>query len=276
MYLKASLQQQPFEAALTRALARRWPDCVPAPLAVNERQNWMLSRDYEETGMPIRFQEYPSIARAVALLQVASMDSLQDWRALGCPTVEPGELVAFAETPDRLSAILVKGGDNPLSEQEFKRLLQLTDAWKLAGQALAQHALPNALLHNDLWYPNLYRKDGGFWITDWSGAMIGQPFFSVLKLLRFRTLWQNAQAPLPDGDEACDSLQEAIVSEYLEPFSRFATPERLREALALARELEGPWRLLKWTRAIELEEYGGFHYQRIARMMRRIARELID
>jgi hypothetical protein len=203
------------------------------------------------------------------------MASLKDWRALGCPTVAPPELASFAGDIDRLSAILAKGGDNPLSETEFDRLRQLAGAWKAAGQALANDALPNALLHNDLWYPNLYRREAGFWLTDWSGALIGHPFFSVLKLLRFRSLWQGAQAPLPDGDEARASLEAAILSEYLEPFNRFGSPERLREGLALARELDGPWRLLKWSRAIEPEEPGGFHYQRIARTMRRIARELI-
>ena len=276
MYLKASLPQQPFESTLTRVVASRWPDWVPAPLAVDERQNWMLSRDYEGAGMQLQFADYPSIARAVATLQVESMSSLQDWRALGCPAVGPGELSAFAEAPGRLSEILGKGGDNALSEQELNRLLQLTGGWKAAGQSLADLPLPNALLHSDLWYPNLYRREGGFWITDWSGAMIGHPFFSVLKLLRFRALWQGAQAPLPDSDEACASLTEAIVSEYLEPFSSLDTAERLREALALVRQLEGPWRLLKWARAIDLEELGGFHYQRIARTMRRIARQLIE
>lgn len=275
MYLKAGLPQQPLEARLTRAVARRWPDRVPAPLAVDERQNWMLSRDYEAAGMQLQFGDYPSIARAVATLQVESMSELQNWHGLGCPTVGPGELVTFAEDPGRLSVILGKGGENALDESELDRLLQLAGAWKAAGQALADLPLPNALLHDDLWYPNLYRREGGFWITDWSGAMIGHPFFSVLKLLRFRALWQGAQATLPDGDEACANLTEAIVAEYLEPFAHFDTAERLREALALARQLEGPWRLLKWTRAIEREEHGGFHYQRIARTMRRIARELL-
>lgn len=275
VYLKAGLQQQPLEAILTRALARHWPDWVPAPLTVDEHRNWMLSRDYEGLGQRIRFEDYPAIARTIALLQVESMSSLNDWSALGCPTVVPGDLAESAGNLDRLSAALCKGGDNPLSEPEFDRLLQLTSTWKAAGQALANYSLPNALLHSDLWYPNLYRREGGFWITDWSGAMLGHPFFSVLKLLRFRVLWQGAQAPLPESDEACAGLQETIVSEYLAPFSGFASPERLREALALAQSLEGPWRMLKWTRAIEFEEYGGFHYQRIARTLRRVAREWV-
>lgn len=275
MYFKASLMQQPLESTLTRALAQRWPDRVPAPVAVDQRHNWMLSRDYESSGLPLRFQDYPAIARAVATLQVESMDSLQDWRALGCPTVEPGDLASFVEDPGRISVVLGKGGDNPLAEQELERLRQRSGAWATAVRALSNHPLPNALLHNDLWYPNLHRRDDGCWITDWSGCMIGQPFFSVLKLLRFSTLWRSAQAPLPEGDEGGQDLQAAIVSAYLEPFSRFAPNRRLREALDLARQLEGPWRLLKWSRAIEAEESGGFHYQKIARRMRRIAREAI-
>lgn len=274
VYLKACLRQEPFEATLTPALAQRWPDWIPAPLAVHERHNWTLSRDYEAAGRELQYEDYPSIARGFGALQIDSMDSLEDWRTLGCPVVSLTDLVAFMGDKDHLSGILVENGDDPLSEEEFGRLLACTAAWKTACQSLSEYPLPDALLHNDLWYPNLYLREGGFWITDWSGAMVGHPFLAVLKLLRFRGLARTGQATLPD-DEDCKRLEDAIAAEYLEPFARFDSPQRLREALALARSLEGPWRLFRWSRAIQFEEYGAFAYQRIARMMRRVARELI-
>jgi hypothetical protein len=202
------------------------------------------------------------------------MDSPEDWGALGCPVIRLIDLAAFMGEEDRIRGILAESGDDPLSEEEFRRLLARTAAWKSACQSLSEDPLPDALLHNDLWYPNLYVRDGGFWITDWSGAMGGHPFLAVLKLLRFRGLAQMGQATLP-GEEDCRRLEDAIAAEYLEPFADFDSPQRLREALALARSLEGPWRLFRWSRAIEFEAHGAFAYQRIARMMRRVARELI-
>lgn len=275
VYLKASLRQEPLEATLTPALAQRWPDWIPAPLAVNERQNWTLSRDYGASGKALTYEDYPSIARGFGGLQVDSMESLADWRALGCPVVTLADFAAFMGEKDRLFGILVENGDDPLSEEEFGRLLARTAAWSNACQSLSEYPLPDALLHNDLWYPNLYVHDGGFWITDWSGAMVGHPFLAVLKLLRFRGLAQLGQATLPD-DLGCKRLEDALAAGYLESFTRFDSQQRLREALALARSLEGPWQLFRWSRAIEFEAYGAFAYQRIARLMRRVARELID
>lgn len=274
VYLKASLRQEPLEATLTRALAQRWPDWIPAPLVVNERNNWTLSRDYDAAGRELEYEDYPSIARGFGTLQVESMDAPGNWRALGCPVVKLTDLASFMGEQDRLFGILAEKGDDPLSEEEFGRLLERTAGWKTACLSLSEYPLPDALLHNDLWYPNLYRRDRGFWIADWSGATVGHPFLAVLKLLRFRSLAQMGQATLPDEEE-CARLEAAIAAEYLEPFARFDSPQRLREALALARSLEGPWRLFRWSRAIEFEEYGAFAYQRIARMMRRVARELI-
>jgi hypothetical protein len=274
VYLKASLRQEPLEAILTRALAQRWPDWIPAPLAINERHNWTLSRDYGASGRELAYADYPAIARGFGGLQVASMDSPEDWGALGCPVIRLIDLAAFMGEEDRIRGILAESGDDPLSEEEFRRLLARTAAWKSACQSLSEYPLPDALLHNDLWYPNLYVRDGGFWITDWSGAMVGHPFLAVLKLLRFRGLAPLGQATLP-GEDECKRLEDAIAAEYLEPFAHFDSPQRLREALALARSLEGPWRLFRWSRAIEFEAHGAFAYQRIARMMRRVARELI-
>ena len=66
-----------------------------------------------------------------------------------------------------------------------------------------------------------------------------------------------------------------MVSRYLQPFTVFQGEERLREGLAKARGLEGAWRLLTWKRALDFEVQGSFGYQRVARKLQQIARELI-
>jgi hypothetical protein len=274
-YLKASTRQAPPEAILTAALAQRWPEYVPAPVAVNERENWMLNRDYRASGEPVRYEDYPEIARGLAALQVESMSSLVDWRGLACPDLTSADLEHFLADRDRLAGILAEHGDDPLTEQEFSAFVERIPGWQAACRELASSPVPKALLHNDLWYPNLYRHAEGFWLTDWFGTMLGHPFFSVLKLLRFQGLWQEGQPPLPESDEKCEALREEVIEAYLASFREFDSEQGLRRSLDLAVLLEGPWRLFRWTRNAEFEEAGKFPYQRIARTMRRIARELI-
>jgi hypothetical protein len=185
------------------------------------------------------------------------------------------EVQAFAEDPDALAGVLGEGGGIALGERELARLRALSADWPSRCQALAELGLPNALVHTDLWYANLQRRPGGYWITDWSGAVVGQPFFALLKLLRYRALWQPGQPPLPAAEAGGDPLAETLIARYLQPFTGQKGEHLLREGLAQARGLEGAWRLLKWKRALAFEAPGSFAYQRVARKLQQIARELI-
>jgi hypothetical protein len=274
-YLKAGLAQPPLEAQLTAALAARWPDWVPEPLAVNAAENWMLSGDYRAGAEELAFADYPAIAGDLAALQAASAVDLEPWLALGCPKVGMAQLLAFVLEPDALSGVLGEGGGIALGEPDLARLRARAADWPSRCQALAELGLPDTLLHADLWYANLQRRPGGYWITDWSGAVVGQPFFALLKLLRYRALWQPGQPSLPAAEAGGDALAEAIEARYLQAFTGIHGERRLREGLAQARGLDGAWSLLKWKRALDFEAPGSFPYQRVARKLQQIARELI-
>ena len=215
------------------------------------------------------------MAGDLATLQAASADEPDTWRLLGCPQVGAAELQAFAEDPGELDGVLGEGGGIALDEAERARLRAHAANWPSRCRALAELGVPDALVHTDLWYANLQRRPEGFWITDWSGAVVGQPFFALLKLLRYRALWQPGQPALPAADAGSDPLVDAMVTSYLQPFTVFQGEERLREGLAQARGLEGAWRLLKWKRALDFEAPGSFGYQRVARKLQQIARVLI-
>lgn len=274
-YLKAGLPQPPHEAPLTMALAEHWSDRVPKPLTIDAAENWMLSRDYRAAGAELEFADYPAVAGSLAALQVASVKDLDRWRALGCPQVGAAELQAFAAQPDLLDGVLGEGRGIALNETELARLRARAADWAGRCRALADLGVPDALVHTDLWYANLQKRPEGYWITDWSGAVVGQPFFALLKLLRYRALWQPGQPALPAAAAGSDPLADAVVTSYLQPFSDFQDEERLREGLAQARGLEGAWRLLKWKRALDFEAPDSFGYQRVARKLQQIAREVI-
>jgi hypothetical protein len=287
VYFKASFNHPPLEAPLTKALAQRWPGHVPAPLAIDEKRNWMLSMDYgNRDGHRLQFSDYPSIARVLAQIQRESLDSMAQWQELACPVQELEQLSGFIAGFDRLAGVLSEGGGIALSTEEIDRLGRMSDRLQACCSSLAEFSIPNMLVHPDVWFANLHFRDDGWLITDWSGTVISHPFLSVLKLIRFRELWSSQaddlNGPLPPnaptlaiGKEGDEKLTTAILDAYLERFEEFESKDRLNEAMALARELEGAWRLFKWQQAIAHEEYESVGYQKIARFLQRISREMI-
>jgi hypothetical protein len=288
VYFKASYDRAPLEAPLTRALAQRWPDHVPAPLAIDEKRNWMLSMDYGSGRQhELQFTDYPAIARILATIQHESLQSMPQWQGLACPVQDLEELSGFIAGLDGLAGVLSEGGGSALSADEITRLLKMRDRLQARCNLLAGFQIPEMLVHPDVWFANLYVRDGGWSITDWSGTVISHPFFSVLKLIRFRKLWSShagsrsgneslndsSQAGVKKSDEV---LTAAILDAYLEQFEAIESRNRLNEAMLLARELEGAWRLYRWQQAIACEEYESVGYQKIARHLQRISRDMIS
>jgi len=105
-------------------------------------------------------------------------------------------------------------------------------------------------------------------------------------IVRFRELWSGQaeggngpQSPddsaLATSRESDEKLKTDILDAYLERFEEFESGQRLNEAFVLARQLEGAWRLFKWQQAIACEEYESVGYQKIARLLQRISKEMI-
>lgn len=276
IFFKASYTRPPKEAVLTQALAAEWPGMIPEPLAIDRNNNWMLLRDYKGPEYTqLKFAEFPAVARVLADIQVESLASMDVWNKLDCPVQGLDYLLAFVQQLDRLEPILGDGGGIALTSDEIGQLKQLGEELQPVCMALSEFSIPLTLVHPDIWYSNLYLKDGGISIADWSGVVIAHPFFSILKLLRFRHLWSEGQPALPSGPEQDNELTQATLEAYLEPFTRFETMDRLHEAMALTARLQSVWRLLKWNQDIFYDEPQTPSYYGRARLLQRIAREMI-
>jgi hypothetical protein len=107
------------------------------------------------------------------------------------------------------------------------------------------------------------------------GTVISHPFFSILKLLRFRELWGSAQPPLPADQEYDIELRKTIQEAYLEPFTRFESKDHLQAAMALTDKLQPAWRLFKWSQEIDDNEPESLSYYDFAHFLQRRAREVI-
>jgi len=276
IFFKASYARPPGEAALTQALAGNWPGLISQPLAIDSKKNWMLMRDYFGPGhRQIKFEDFPSIARLLANFQLESMESLDTWEKLECPVQGLDHLTVFLQQLDHISPILGEGGGSALNEEEIEQLKRSGEELQIICKELAEFSIPLSLVHPDIWYPNLSAINGEFKIIDWMGTVISHPFFSILKLIRFRELWGGTQPALPAQREYDSELKKTILEAYLEPFSQFGDKDRLQAAMALASELQSAWRLFKWSQEIDYEEPQSLSYQFLARGLQKIARQMI-
>ena len=276
IFFKASYARPPKEAVLTQALAARWPGAIPQPIVIDQNNNWMLMPDFKGPEYSqLKFAEYPAVARVLAKIQVESLGSMDEWEKLACPVQGLDYLLAFVQQLDRLEPILSDGGGIALTPDEMSQLKRQGEELQPVCTALSEFSIPLTLVHPDIWYSNLYAKKGEISIADWSGVVISHPFFSILKLLRFRYLWSEGQPALPAGAEQDSELKQAILEAYLEPFTRFETMDRLHEAMALTARLRTVWRLLKWNLDIFYDEPQTPAYHERARLMQRIAREML-
>ena len=276
IFFKASNTRLPQEAALTQAIARNWPGLIQEPLAIETRKNWMLMRNYfgpEHTR--IKFEDYPAIARMLAIFQLESLDSMDSWKKLGCPVQGQDHLASFLQELDQITPILGEGGGSALNEEEIEQLRLTGQELQISCRELSEFSIPLTLVHPDVWYPNLAAKSGEFQILDWMGTIISHPFFSVLKLIRFRELWTGAQPTLPAEKADDKELKNSILEAYLGPFTRFEDEHRLQAAMAIVGKLETAWRLFKWSKEIDSHEPESLSYQDLARGLQKIARQMI-
>ncbi|HET6565112.1 MAG TPA: hypothetical protein VFG52_06820, partial [Xanthomonadales bacterium] len=120
-YFKTSQEAPPGEAALTDALARRWPGAVRQPLAIDAGRNWMLNRELPEHATDIDASMLPEFARSLAKLQVETAVDPDQWKAMGCRQASLEDLAIFCNQPEPHKALLQEGGGG-LSEEEWDLL----------------------------------------------------------------------------------------------------------------------------------------------------------
>ncbi|HUQ21550.1 MAG TPA: phosphotransferase [Gaiellaceae bacterium] len=202
------------EASVTASLARRFPEHVPGPLAIEPERGWMLLPAFEELfGWDAPVTDRQDALRRFAGLQRRTAAQVDDLLADGCldrrlPVLESqvDALVNDSEAVDRLS------------REEVAELTRLAPWLKDVCRRLATYDVPSTLVHGDLHMLNVGRLEGRLVYFDWTDACIGHPFIDLLCLS-----WEQ--------DEVS---RAAVLKAYLEPWQGIETVERLQEALELA------------------------------------------
>lgn len=233
LWFKADYAKPPSEPALLLALAERWPENVPAILAHQSEQRWMLMRDFG--GVEINDQSLCQCQEAVRLfaeLQVDCAACLDRWWALDCPDLRletlPGRLEQMLADPGATQP----GTPQDLEEAEIERLRALAPRLGEMCARLEEHGLPATLVNQDFRTGNIIALESSYLFYDWSDTVIAHPFFSPVRFLQVIRL----------PEERYRAISEA----YLEPWTRFQPMKRLREAFALTRRLNLLYQAIRW------------------------------
>lgn len=216
LYLKVPARLPYFvdEAILTARLAERFPDHVPAPLALEPERGWLLLPAFDElfswdTPLSIRRESL----RRFAELQRRSSQLTEDLLADGCLDrrleVLETQVDGLVNDPEAVAG---------LTGEEVTELRHSTPALEDLCRRLAALGLPPTLVHGDLHMLNVARLDGELVYFDWTDACIAHPFVDLLSL----------------GWEEDERARASLLEAYLEPWEGVVTAERLQEALALA------------------------------------------
>lgn len=215
-YLKWPTPAFPHEAAVTQILSRRAPDAVPAVIAAEPAENWLLMHDHR--GRPVEAEppdRWLDGLRRHAALQRASVEWARDIPAAGGQTRSLERLATAIPT-----MLEYEGLDGRFAPDVREAWVTAVPRLVDACVALDAVGLPDTLVHGDLHPENIVvTPDDQYVVVDWSDAALGNPFVDLATYLT-RT---------KDGD-----LRVRLLDAYVDAWDGVLDRTRLETAGAMA------------------------------------------
>jgi hypothetical protein len=224
VYFKVASRRALFgdEPSVMVALAAEHPQYVPAPLAIDAEQGWMLLADVGpqlrqtpdaecwKTALRLHSRLQQSfVGRDEHLLAIGGLDRRLERLAL--------QIDALLSNPAVLES---------MTDQD-RRQVELHGArFGALCRELARYELPQTLVHGDLHGGNIALRDDRYLFFDWTDCCLAHPFFDLVTMLDEA---EETFAAEPRADELRDV--------YLAEWSGYAPPERLLDIWAMAEPL---------------------------------------
>lgn len=270
VYFKAIVPLPAHEPALTQALARWHPDCVPRVLAADAQHGWLLMPDEgvrlrEVLQSDLDVRHWRRVLPRYATLQMDLASRLDDLLALGVPDRRPATLPeGCARLLDDAGALRV-GQSLGLTAEEHRRLRRLVPRFAALCAVLAGDGLPPTLHHGDLHDGNILLQVGRYVLFDWGNACVAHPFVSL------RTALKSAKYTFGWDDDAPELTR--LRDRYLEPWTRYASHRRLVATLDVAHRVGMVSNALTWQHI--LAGSGGLLAEGVDAPVPRLLREFL-
>jgi hypothetical protein len=242
VFFKAVWRPLRFEAGLTAAIATWAPDDVGIPLAVDQRRGWMLLEDGGQRLREILAKDrdighWHRILPQYAELQLAVAPHARRALNLGTPDRRARALATkyarLLQQPSLLRAGL-KEGVTQSQDGALKDLVPQVRKW--TGEL---SIVPETIQHDDLHDGQVFVKDGRYRILDWGDSCVSHPFLSMSVVERSVAYTLK----LKPGSREIARLRDI----YLEPFTIYASAEKLRAIYPIAIRLAWISRALSWA-----------------------------
>lgn len=265
VYFKACAPVVGHEAAVTQALSRRRPDCIPQVLKIDASQGWMLLADggarlRDAFGDGLEKGSWAEILTLYAGLQMDLAGHVDELLQLGAPD---RRLVLLPDLYRDLLAdeewLLI---DQPegLTTAEHRRLIDAAPQVAILCQRLAGYAIPMSLHHNDLHDGNIFSADGRTLFFDWGDSSIAHPFFSL------RTVFVSIEHTF--NMDAGNPFFEELAQAYLRSWTAYDTVENLTAAFKLAQQLWSLSSAVKYkTQLSQLDSLGDGYAGAVASLL---------
>ncbi len=209
------------EPALLKALAERYPEVVPAPIAIHAANRWMLMDDF---GTELRsgtgnIHDWELVVERFAQLQHQTVNHIDDLLAVGCLDRRLDVLTSQIDPLMNDESTLAT-----LTVEEIAEVRRLAPRLKAMCAELGRYRIPYTLNHGDLHSGNITEQT--LWFFDWTDACIAHPFLDLVTLL----IDAADLKTVPDG-------RERLLEIYLNNWTDYEPIERVREIWRLAEPL---------------------------------------
>lgn len=249
LFFKATAHETIYEAALTQALARWFPDCMPELVAVDAGRGWMLMRDGgEQLRASIRptkdLAPWKRVIKRYAEVQIGLAEHVTEMLSLRIPdhrlSVLPTRFNQLLTNEDSFMIEQEKG----LTSAEWQQVQAKAPRLKEICQQLAAYGIPESLNHGDFHDGNILLKDGRITFFDWGDGDITHPFVSL------RTFFVSIEIALDLEDYSFTPEMAELLDIYLKPWQKFASQEDLLKAYQLSKPLASIVKALAWHTTI--------------------------
>jgi hypothetical protein len=237
------------EAALMEVLARRCPEHVLTPVAVDAGRGWLLlpdgGRTLRDVGGGTDLTTWERLLVGYAELQRTLVPYVGELLAAGTPDRRPSRLPALRDSLLADQALVMLGQPDGLTEEQHAALVTGSSAYAGMCVDLDAFGVPTSLQHDDLHDNNVFaplESGGALRIFDWGDSVVGHPFGTLLVSLRMVADLTG----LAYGSPELLRLRDA----YLEPWTGEHDRPDLVEACRLALRVGGVLRADCYRRAL--------------------------
>jgi phosphotransferase family enzyme len=229
LYFKSVMTFLSHEPKLTSTLSKLYKNQIPEVVGVDYERHWLLTRDVgghslENTS---NIQRWEEALRIFSQMQLSCADYLDHLSMSGCLNWRLDRLETEIDGFFDFAYSLGTEKAENLIHQKGGTVSALAAYLKESCIQLNSYDIPQSLVHGDFNLDNIYVTNERCVFLDWAEGYVGYPFFVLVDFL----------AHISHNRPELNDFHASFHTAYLEPWTKYMSTARLKEAFQLSRPL---------------------------------------